>query len=484
MNLLKDQWLIWIAMVTSAVTALVVAILAPERFRAALARLWRFAPVLALVALIVVFGWYLPTRYDSSTRLAQTAVPGYFQSQYWRWLLAMGLGLIVCAVWLWWTFQSIRSNWMTGGPLDAVWSAIITRIGVQGRRVQVLLAPNPQGEERAAALVHGSGLRVAAEAPIGPSPLHAQAITDGIILTCNGNWTQGERPDRAEDLARKLRAASSGRPTVSGLVAVFPVDWISDPTAVDVVAAAWEEIQAFYEALGERCSVFALFPGLESIPGARVFMRRQRAFSDKHIKQRVGFEVPDSCPFDAALAWNGVNWVATTLHLQVLDLLRFDPADSRGNADLIVFDYEFRRRRKLFSNVLKVAFEEAGRGSEPIAFRGGYFVGDEVVDGMSAFAWGLFNGRGHPFLSSRDDGARTKQALRTATNTRRLACFLGLLVVASAIWAWQTIWEDSPGLRWTGLIAIPVIWVVGLVAPVPSVGRKADLEGRSSPTLR
>src|SRR5262249_39977390 len=157
-----------------AVTAVIVGLLAPDRLFAALARLRRWLPALALAAAVVVFAWYLPNRYPPRGKLAGRAGPDYFRHYYWEILLIAGRGVAASAAWVRWVLRSLRSDWATGGPLDEAWAAVLERVGLRGRRVQVLLAPDAAGEARAEALLQAAALRVDAEAPAGPSPLHAR----------------------------------------------------------------------------------------------------------------------------------------------------------------------------------------------------------------------------------------------------------------------------------------------------------------------
>jgi hypothetical protein len=484
LNTIRDIPLLWVAAAAGAVTAVIVGLLAPDKFLAALARLRRWLPALAVLAAVVVFAWYLPRRYPPGQKFADRAVPRYFLHSYWYVVLVAGLGLVASGLWLRSVLRSLRSDWATGGPLDEAWAAVLGRVGLRGRRVQLLLAPDAEGEGRAEALLRAADLRVDAEAPAGPSPLHARAVPDGVVLSCEGAWDgglHGEGPARAEDLGRKLRAAGSGRPAVAGLAVVFPLDWAAAPGAVDQAAVAWEEIQTFYRTLGVRCPVLALFPGLEGLPGMPVFARRLAELDPLKTEKRVGFEVPDGRPFDAALARDALDWLASWVHANVLDVLKARPGDYRDNLEIVLFDSEFRARRRLLARVLDVAFSSHGQGDEPVSVRGAYFTAAEGPGGVNAFALGLFHGSRHPLLPGRPAAGRwTRQAARDDARDRRLAWALAALVVPPAALAWWSIREGEGWptlLGWAGLVALGLGWAAALLAPVRRVvgGTDGDL---------
>jgi hypothetical protein len=388
------------------------------------------------------------------------------------------MGLAASAAVLRRGLQAALGRLRVGGPLDEAWAALRTRlsqarIDLQRRRVHLLLAPDRNGEALAASLIQSADLRLIAEAPAGPGPIHAYAVGDGvrdsILLSCDGAWSSGtlaEGAGRLADLGRRLRSQGPNRTVVSGLVLLFPLEWANHAESVDQAAVAAEEIQVLYRALQIRFPVLALFSGLEAVPGAQEFIRRLAAIDRRKTEARAGFDVPSSKRFDRRLARRAMDWIASWFHAGVLDLLVADLFDYRSNAELVRFDHEFRRRRRRLAEILESALSAYQREDETVLFRGGYFTAISDEPGARAFAPGLFHGLRPPILPERREAAWTDGAIREDKRYWWAAVGMGLAagLTAGLVW-WRTILLWNPWLGSAGLLTLTVIWAIVLVAP-------------------
>jgi hypothetical protein len=476
MNFLRDKIALVAAAVIAAVVLAAIAILAPARLRAAAVHLRRWIWALCMLATVLICV-FLQIKYPQ-TAAPDSALPPAFRPYFWYWVMLATLGFLGSATLLWRGLSAAFGRLRVAGPLDEVWTALLTRlrqarVEMSRRRVNLILAPDHAGEALAPKLINSGDLHLITDAPAGPGPVHAYAIGDGerdsILLSCDGAWSSGllaEGAARVADLGSKLKSQDPNRPIVSGVVLLCPFEWADRAEAVDHAAVAGEAIQVLYQALQVRCPVLALFCGLEAIPGAPEFIRRMTAVDRRKTEARAGFEVPVSKNFDRKLARRAMDWIATWFHNGVLDLLVADLFEYRGNAELIRFDQEFRRRRRRLVEVLEAALSTYQRDDEIVMFRGGYFtaIGDEP--GASAFAPGLFHGLRAPILAERREANWTQAAIRGDKQYRTIALGMALVSALAAGLAWWAIALRIPILGWAGLLTFAVIWAIVLLAPV------------------
>jgi hypothetical protein len=461
-----------VAAAVAAVVVLVTGIFAPARLRGFFVRLWAWLPAMALVAAIVVF-LVLEVRYPLDDRLRDTPLPAGAKAHYWIWILFAILGMVASAVVLGRGLRPGLRPSRTEGPLDESWTALRARleqarVDLARQPVHIVLAPDPDGESLVARLARSADFRLIAEAPAGPAPVHAYAIRDGVLLSCDGAWPGGRQAEgaaRLADLGLKLRAGGPDRPPITGLAVLFPFEWAGRSEAVDQAAVAGEEIRILYQAFGYRSPVRAIFTGLETVPGAPEFIRRLAALDPRKVEARVGFEVPGSATFDAELARLAIDWIAAFFHARVLDLLVADPFDSRGNSELVRFDAEFRRRRHRLAAILEAAFLDLPHGEERILFQGGYFTALGEEPGTRAFAAGLLHGPGHPILARRRGATWTDEAFREDRRYWWAALGLALAVGLAAAWTWLGICSRLGWVGWTGLGSIALVWALVLLWP-------------------
>jgi hypothetical protein len=474
---------IWVATAVAAVALLIAALLAPERLRALVDRGRGWLLGLALIASAVLFLLVLPRAYPPQKRLADSALPTYFLPYFWAWMLVAILGLAGSSLTLWRLLRpspSVRS----GGPLDEAWAALLARLGqarvdLARQPVHLVLAPDGDVERKVGDLVRAADLRIVAEAPAGPAPVHAFVVPEGALLCCDGAWAGGLHADgavRLDDLGRKLRARGPGRPVVTGLAVLFPIDWADRPQSLDQAAVAGEGVQILYDALQVRCPVLALFSGLETVPGSAEFIRRMAAIDPRKTEIRVGFEVPGSRPLDRDLARGAIDWIASWFHAGVLDLLAAGPLDYRGNTELVGFVTEFRGRRRRLAQLLEVAFLPLPHDDEPILFRGGYFAASGDGPGARAFVPGLFLGPRRPILSGRHAAPWTAGAIRGDARYRWAALGLGLAVALPSAFVWRHVVSRNGVVGWVGLVALASAWAIVLLWPRLARGR-ADRAG-------
>ena len=426
------------------------------------------------VVVCVVVVTVLSFKYPSS-RLPDEALPALFQNAYY-WMWVLGFLIIALAS----SFIFLRTVWRRTGAvvadassswpeLDEVWDEIMVRLGQAkinpaAQRFYLLIAPD---EDRASAVVHSAGLHIYVEAPEGPAPIHAYATSDAVLLTCSGasdlGASGGQRPgSRMEALCRKLRALQPDCPVVRGVAVLFPVDW-ARPEAVKLAAAVRDDLQAIRRALQVRCPVFALFPGMEAVPGFPEFAARLAAqVSPEMLDQRAGFAVPASMPFSGDLVQGGLVWVSGWFHDWVLHLLATGSLNDPSNGPLVTLDYEFRRYRKRLRSVVESAFS-THRESEPVLFRGCYVLAAGDRRGDRAFSAGLFRGPRSRIVADHVATSWSADALREDRAYRRLALAVALLGCGLALPAWFYIASRSPLFAGVGLLTLAVAWIVVLV---------------------
>lgn len=474
MGILRDQWILWIGVASSAVTALILAILAPDKVRAAFLALLRRWMFLLIVAALVVFLYVLPRWYDPWTHFEGSILARWIRRWYWAWMLLVLLGALVSVMWLRRVVGTAGLSWRTGGPLDQVWQAMLarlsqSRVDLSRQRVHLVLTPDAAGQARADALIPSSDLRLVCEAPDGPALVGARVISSGVLLTCDGGWAEGLNgpgPLRVEDLGRKLTAWGPDRPLLTGVTLVLPLDWAASPGAADQAAVAGEEIQILYHTLKVRCPVTVVVPALETLPGMSGFVRRVAAVDPKRLSRRAGFEVPASRTLNGKVARDAMEWIAGWFHSNVLALLKAAPDDTAGNASLVRFDHHLRKVRSRLAKILDVALSPRAEGDEPVRVAGGYFTAATGRPETSAFAAGLFQGRNPPLLASERSREWTESAMRADATYRRLAIGLAIVVVStSAALLAFLVRPRLPSLGWSGLIGLVVLWFVGLVLP-------------------
>jgi type VI secretion system protein ImpL len=489
MTYLQQQIALWVSGLVIAVTTLVLVVVAPDRvlrsLKGLLAWLLKWLPILILAGVVVVFLFVLPIKVRPEKLLRESALPEYFVRYYWYWVLVTLLGL-GGSVWvlrrgLWPGAGAVES----GGPLDEVWRAVLARLGqaridLARQRVHVILAPDEEAEGWAAALVPSADLRLFAQAPDGPAPLHAYAVPEGVLLSCDGAWATGRHGEGAErvlDLGRKLRARGPDRPVISGLAVVFPMGWARQPQAVDQAAVSGEQIRILYDSLQVRCPVLALFPGLETIAGGREFIRRLAAAEPMTVDTRVGFDIPASHPFDRNLAQGGIDWIASWFHAKVLDLLAGKLFDYRENAELVRFDLEFRNQRARLAKLLDLAFSPLPHDDDTILFRGSYFTATSGGPGRRAFSVGLFRGSRQPLLAPRKGASWTEGAVREDARYHRVALGLAIGVGLAAALAWWKITRVHPVLGGGGVLSLVLTWLIVLLWPRRTAANRSGEPG-------
>jgi len=345
--------------------------------------------------------------------------------------------------------------------LEAAWAEIRRRleqveIDLAGQNVYLLLAPD---EEAAAGLVGAAGLRLFAEAPEGPAPVHAYATADGVLLDCAGASSLGSQDAagvaRLEALCRLLLAERPDCPIVRGVAVVFPNDWAAQADAPRRAGAVRDDLQAIGRVLKVRCPTYAIFTQMEAVPGVPEFLARMTA---PMLAQRAGFAVPTTQEFSGDLVDRGLVWMSGWFRSWILNLISADPLDDRGNGQLARLDHEIRRRRKRYRGQLESAFATP-RDREPVLFRGCYFVATGAGPDAQAFAAGLLRGPRARLIA---DHVSTRWGLAAEADDRRYRRLAAVVAIGGGLIlvpAW--LWMASLSLLWLiGLLALAVAWVV------------------------
>ncbi|MEO6810778.1 MAG: type VI secretion protein IcmF/TssM N-terminal domain-containing protein [Isosphaeraceae bacterium] len=463
----------WVFGVLAALVALVVGMFAIPKLWGRIVRLrWWFAGlsvlVLAWVFLVVLPGRYPPERFEGS------ALPSFFRQGYWAWMYLFLLGIAGSALALWRTLRTTTTAepvmdeaeaGVGGSDLEAAWAEIRVRldqarIDLAHQKVYLFLAPD---EERAAALIESAGLQIFVQAPEGPAPIHAYATSDGILLSCSGTSVFGSGNDAAAvklaNLCDKLLAMQPDCPIVRGVAVLFPIDWAAQPESTRLAAAVRDDLQTIQRTLKVRPPVFALFPGMEGVPGFTEFIARITAQVSPQMRDnRVGFAVPATHPFSGDLVQRGMTWMSGWFHNWTLNLLAGDLLNQEGNSQLISLDSEFRRYRKRLRSILESALS-THRESQPVLFRGCYFMATGDGRAEQAFTAGLLRGARSRILADQVATTWTVEAEREDRRYARIALGIGLIGGLLILLAWFSI-AMRTGLGWLGLLGVVIAWIV------------------------
>ena len=462
MSILSSHLAMWIGGLIAAVLSLIGGIFA-------LPVLWKFARragwwLLAAFgfALLVVGPLLLP-----APRWLDPRLPSLFYDHYRASLLAFGVASFAALAAL---IRSLRRPRPDALPeeaaghfsdLDAAWAEVRRRldqaeVDLSGQNVYLLIAPD---EDAAADLVRSAGLRLFAEAPEGPAPIHAYATADGVLLSCGGASSLGSQDPagvaRLEALCRLLLAERPDCPIVRGVAVLFPNDWAARADAPRCAGAVRDDLQAIGRVLKVRCPTYAIFTQMEAVPGVPEFLARMSA---PMLAQRAGFAIPAAHEFDGELVDRGLVWMSGWFRSWILNLISADPLDDRGNGQLARLDHEIRRRRKRYRGLLESAFSTP-RDREPVLFRGCYFVATGAGADAQAFSAGLLRGPRARLIA---DHVSTRWGLAAEADDRRylrLAAVIAVVggLVSFPIWLWMA--TLSP-LWLIGLLALIVAWVV------------------------
>lgn len=475
MNFLSMQVWQWVAAIGTAVLMFIGALLAPASLKARLAKYrWWFVG-LAVLVLAYVFLVALPRR-EPPGRFPASALPEMFRPGYWAWVFAFLMGMLGAGLAV---FVQLRGAGRTAGlealdggfpDLDAAWDEIGARlsqakIDAASQRYYLLLAPT---EDDAAALIDAAGLQVFAQGPAGPSPIHAYATSEGILLSCAGACHFGTPGDpeavaRLEHLAQRFLALKPDCAVVRGVVVLLPMPWCARPESVREASAIRDDLQTLQRVLGVQPPAFAVFTGIQSVPGLDEFTRRIAAqVSPQMLDQRVGFAVPSTHEFSGDLVQRGLIWQSGWLRVWTLNLLAGDPTNHRGNGELYLFDAEFRRYRRRLRSILESAFS-THRESEPVLFRGCYFVADGNGRQERAFAAGLLRGSRSRIVADHVAADWTEEAARADRRYGLAALGVGLVGGLPCLAVWLFIIARLPVVGWAGLLGLLVAWGLGIV---------------------
>ena len=453
-------------------------------------RSWTWLLILLILAMTVCCFWLLPREFPSTEILGE-ALPPLFRRYFYACIWALGIGAIFLMAYLIRMLLKLRpATTAEAAPselaerfpdLEDAWEEIQLRLGqaqinLADQHVYLILAPD---EDRVGSLVRSSGVPVFAEAPSVPAPIHAYATAEGVYLSCAGASALGSAagftpdPEAAADPAFADGSAATARleflgkllleqepdcPIVRGVAVAFPIDWAERPEALKAAGAVRDDLRTIQRVLQVRPPVFALVTGMEGMAGFPEFVARMPVASRQN---RCGVAIPGSHEFSGDMINRALIWMAGWFHAWIMNLIAEDLQDQEGNNALIALDLEFRRQRKRLRNLMEAAFS-THRGTEPVLFRGCYFVGTGDLPGEQAFSGGLIRGARGRIPADHRATEWTLDAEREDRHYRRLALYVGLVGGAIVLMAWAYILSLTP-LGWVGLGALALAWVVAIV---------------------
>jgi hypothetical protein len=434
---------------------------------------WRIFLCVVIAAVAVIFLFVLP-RVSPAGNFLDPDLPPLFLNHFWTWVLVFVLGGLGSTVFLVRALRAARPTVRAElapsvagrfPEIESAWEEILIRldqaqINLATQDIILLLAPH---EDWSAALIQSAGLQLFAQAPMTAAPIHAYATPEGVLLSAGGASAFGtqdvEGIARLEALCRLIRAQRPDCPLLRGVVVMFPLSWAGQPDSVKWAAAVRDDLRLLQRALKIRCPVFALIPEMESAPGFPEFVRRM---STPLRQSRCGFAVPGSQVFSGDLVQRGLVWMAGWFHGWTLSLMTDDLLNQPGNNRLFCLDLEFRRYRKRLRSLMESALATP-RESEPVLFRGCYFVASGPAPGEQAFSAGLLRGTRARFFAEHLATMWTEEAEADDRHYRRLALGVGLGggLLTLLAWVYIIVVTGNPWW-WLGLVAVILAWIVAL----------------------
>jgi type VI secretion system protein ImpL len=435
---------------------------------------WRWLLVVIAAVVALLFLVVLPWRYPAASFL-DPDLPPLFQNHFWTWVGVFLLGITFSTLFLVRGLRSarpaVRAEAAPAAPgrfpeIDTAWEEILVRLDqvqveMASQPVILLIAPQSEWSE---ALIRSAGLQLFAQAPETQAPIHAYATSDGVLLCASGasafGSQDGEGIARMETLCRLIRALRPDCPAVRGVVLLLPRSWAGQPDSVKWAASIRDDLRTIQRILKIRCPVFALFVEMETAPGFAEFIRRM---SQPLRQSRCGFAVPSSQAFTGDLVQRGLTWMSGWFHGWALSLMSDDLLNQGGNSRLLCLDLEFRRYRKRFRSLLETALTTP-RESEPVLFRGCYFVATGPDAEAQAFSSGLLRGARGRLFAEQMATEWTAEAIADDRRYRRLALgvALGGGTLTLLAWVYIIVVTQNPWW-WLGLGAVLLAWIVTLV---------------------
>ncbi|WP_152051605.1 type VI secretion protein IcmF/TssM N-terminal domain-containing protein [Tautonia marina] len=355
--------------------------------------------------------------------------------------------------------------------LDAAWQEIVIRLGQAGidpsrQRLYLLLGPD---ERQAAALIDSANVQLFGRAPSSPeAPIHAYAVADGILLSCAGassfGRSDGEGPDRLAHLCRLIRQLNPEEPVLRGVAALLPISVAGSGNELQVASAIRNDLNAIRSGLRLRCPTYTVFTEMETVAGFDDFVARIPA----NLRQsRCGFSIPGAQLYRSELISIGIGWMRQWFNSWSLDLMVQEIRNKNSNNRLMLLNNVARRNRDQLIHLLDACLSTHEQ-SEPVLFRGCYFVSNGVEDHQRAFAMGLVAGRNGRLLVDHALTTWSREAERLNARYRAIALGLavGAAVVALPFWYFGIIIRlaatDQSWIGWTGLAGLVLIWIIVL----------------------
>jgi type VI protein secretion system component VasK len=435
---------------------------------------WRWLLAIVVAILAVVFLIVLPWR-SPATLFLDPDLPPLFLHHFWTWVLVFLLVSFGSILFLVRALRAARPAARSEEApavagrfpeIESAWQEITIRleqaqIDLAAQHVLVVLAPH---EDWSASLIQSAGLQLFAQAPETAAPIHAYATAEGVLLSVAGASSFGTQDvdgiARLETVCRLLLSHRPDCPGLRGVVVLFPLSWAGQPDSIKWAAAVRDDLRTLQRVFKLRCPVFTLISEMESAPGFLEFLRRM---SNSLRQSRCGFAVPTSYAYNGDLVQRGLVWMSGWFHGWALNLMADDLLNQVGNNRLFCLDLEFRRYRKRLRSLVDSALATP-RESEPVAYRGCYFVATGAAAAEQAFSAGLLRGARGRLFAEHASTEWTAQAEADDRRYRRLALAVGLGGGAFTLLAWlYIIVVTGNPWWWIGPAALVVTWIVAIV---------------------
>ncbi|MEW4568326.1 type VI secretion protein IcmF/TssM N-terminal domain-containing protein [Tautonia sp. JC769] len=441
------------------------------------ALLWSKHPVrwiLGIAIILLAIGAFGPWEVPDIDPQLPTIFTGWMLRV---WLFGLGIVALLTTARLITTFvRHARGTNLEQGDgrfsdLEAAWQEILIRLGQAGidpgrQRLYLLLGPD---EGQAAALIDSANVQLFGQAPSSvDAPIHVYAVADGLLLSCSGassfGRSNGDGPDRLAHLCRLIHRLNPEEPVLRGVATLLPIQLASSGNELQIASAIRNDLNTIRSGLKVRCPTYTVFTGMETVAGFDDFVARIPA----NLRQsRCGFSIPGARLYRSELISIGIQWMRHWFNSWSLELMVQEIRNKSSNNRLMLLNNVVRRSRDPLIHLLDACLSTHEQ-SEPVLFRGCYFVSNGVEDHQRAFSTGLVAGRSGRLLVDHELTSWSKEAERQDARYRSIAIALAIVTALAGLpfWYFGIITRLDATHRswigWTGLAGLLSAWIIVL----------------------
>ena len=445
--------------------------------------MWAKHPFRWLLGIAVILLLAVLYQVPIPTENLDSRLPEHFRLFFKFWVFVLGVVTILTLAHLIGTvyryYRGERPPEITdeGYPdIDSAWEEIQirmsqARIDLTTQRLYLLIGPD---EMTSSTIVEAADVQLFAEAPQTPdAPIHAYAVSDGVMLSLSGVSAfgpQGLNPTslgRLKHLMKKIEELNEELPVLRGIAVLLPFEWATSSDALRQASALREDLQTIRSILRVQAPTLAIFCLRQSDSGFNEFAARM---PENLRLSRCGFSVPRSIPFRGEVVSKGISWMSEWFLSWSLRLMVEDIQQKEGNSRLMRMNCEMRRNKLQLAHVLDSAFTMHTQ-SDPILFRGCYFAAISPEPESRAFVAGLLRSPRGRLLADHLLATWAKDAEKYDRRYRLAAWIMAGLTALFCLPVWyfgvighmERVGRTSWG--WVGLICLAAIWPAVLLLP-------------------